>query len=218
MQIRHMQELTRGYLLSVEGIDGSGKSTLCKNLYKLLSERYPTLLTKEPGDTPLGQQLRTIVQEKKVPICAKAEYLLFATDRAQHFDQCILPALAEKKIVLSDRLADSSLVYQGYGRDLDTDMIETINTWAMNRRLPDLTLYVAITQEEAIKRIKKRNLALTSFEKEKEEFVEKLLDGFDAIFASRDNVVYLDGMLSPETLAHEAFDSIVNFIEHKRLL
>src|SRR5438128_3339250 len=103
-----MHKLKKGILIAIEGIDGSGKSSLAKNLYQeLLNQKYAVLLTKEPGGSPLGLQLRTIVQEKKVAVCAKAEFMLFATDRAQHLDQVIIHALDEGKIVISDRMTDS---------------------------------------------------------------------------------------------------------------
>src|SRR5438067_1616217 len=111
---------TQGMLITIEGIDGSGKSTLAKNLYQhLIANDVDALLTREPGATPLGKALRTILQEKNVAVCDQAEYLLFAADRAQHFKDTIIPALAKGTVVISDRMADSSLVYQGYGRGLN---------------------------------------------------------------------------------------------------
>lgn len=208
--------VNRGILVAIEGIDGSGKSTLAKNLYALLTQQgCSTVLTKEPGGTQLGKQLRTILQEKNVPVCQKAEYLLFATDRAQHFEELIIPALQNKKIVISDRMADSSLAYQGFGRGLDLNMISTINAWAMQNIKPNITFYVEISVETAIERIIARNEKLTSFEKENREFMERIINGFSAIFKKRTDVVYLDGTLKPEMLAEQAMHYLQQWIQEQ---
>ncbi len=204
-----MHSLKQGILIAVEGIDGSGKSTLVKHITEQLSSQLPIIATKEPGGTPLGKQLRTLVQERTVPLCSKAEYLLFATDRAQHFDELIIPALANNKIVISDRMADSSLIYQGYGRGLDMNIIKTVNTWAMNAIQPHITLYVRITPNKAYQRLIERNQKLTSFEQEKREFFEQLALGFDTIYTDRPDVVWLDGSKNPTQIAQEAISSIL---------
>ncbi len=208
-----MHILNKGILIAIEGIDGSGKSSLAKNLHQeLLAQKYEALLTKEPGATPLGQQLRTLVQEKKVSICPKAEFLLFATDRAQHFEQVIIPALREKKIIISDRMADSSLVYQGYGRELDKQMITTVNDWAMNGIKPDVTVFVRVSAEIATARIMKRKLELTSFEKEKQDFILKLIDGFEALYKNRKDVIIIDGNHALEEVTHQATTAVIEWI------
>ena len=138
-------KLSRGLLVSVEGIDGCGKSSFMLAIKKLLEEHsLPFLLTKEPGDTPLGKHIREILLSKTVDICPKAEYLLFAVDRAQHFHEVVSPALCDIKIVVSDRMADSSLIYQGYARGLEIDVIQNINQWAMNNIAPDIVFYLKI--------------------------------------------------------------------------
>jgi len=214
-----MHTLKKGILIAIEGIDGSGKSSLAQNLYAhLQQEAYPAVLTKEPGATSLGKQLRTIVQEKKVPICSQAEYLLFATDRAQHFNEYIIPWLAQKKLIISDRMADSSLVYQGYGRGLDKTMIATINAWAMNNIRPDKTIFVRVDAAIAAQRIAARNAALTSFEKEKNEFIQKLVHGFDELYKKRDDVITIDGALPMETVTHNAYTALITWIQQQQLL
>jgi dTMP kinase len=184
------QNPQRGILIAIEGIDGSGKSTLARHLYDALKETYTKVkLTKEPGDTKVGQKIREIVQT--TPLDAKTEYLLFAADRAEHFSKVIQPLLKENYIIISDRLADSSLAYQGYGRDLNTGMIETINRWAMNNVndikdiKPNLTIFVKVPVETALERIQKRNETVTTFEKE--QFLEKVAKGFKTIYKENYN-------------------------------
>lgn len=207
-----MISLKKGILIAIEGIDGSGKSTLAKNLYQFLNQKYAVLLTKEPGGTQLGQQLRQLVQEKKMPICSKAEFLLFATDRAQHFHELIIPALEQNKIVISDRMSDSSLVYQGYGRGLDIATIAMINTWVMNNVKPDITIFVKVSAQTAMNRIVARNAELTSFEKEKQDFIERLVTGFDTLYKNRTDVIILDGNQSVDIIAQSAYSAVEQWI------
>jgi len=211
--------IKQGILITLEGIDGSGKSTLAKNLFAGLQQKnMPVLLTKEPGGTSLGKQIRSMVQEKTMPICAKSEFLLFAADRAQHFQELIIPALQQKKIVISDRMADSSLVYQGFGRGLDVKIIQTVNDFAMDHLKPNLTFYVKVPVEVALERLKARNLELTSFEKEDISFMQRLHLGFETIFKNKNHVITLDGQESPDILAMQATAIVEQWMSAKNRL
>ncbi len=202
---------SHGLLVNIEGIDGSGKSTLIHNVHALLTAtEQEVILTKEPGGTELGIELKKILQQKDEPIGAMTEFLLFATDRAQHFEQIVMPALVADKIVISDRMADSSLAYQGYGRGVDTDMITLINAWAMRNIAPDITIYVMLDPETAFTRFTERGSDLSSFEKEKKEFWQRVISGYETIFAKRKNVIQLDGTLAPDTIAQQACEAIIN--------
>ena len=208
-----MIQLPNGLLISIEGIDGSGKSSLAKGLeFNLIKKEFSVVLTKEPGGTELGKTLRSKLLTKDVPVSIKTEHLLFATDRSQHSDQIIMPALQKGSIVISDRMGDSSLVYQGYGRGLDIEMLTTINNWAMNNRQPDIVFYLKISADEAYKRIEKRNEALTSFEKET-EFMHTLEKGFDDIFVGRSNVITLDALQPKEILVKAGLSYIRQWIK-----
>jgi len=213
-----MHKLARGILIAIEGIDGSGKSTLSRDLHQTLQQQsFSVTLTHEPGATPLGIQLRTILHEKKVPVSNKAEYLLFAADRAQHFDDVIMPQLQQNNLIISDRMADSSLVYQGYGRGLALDILRTINDWAMQGRHPDVVIYVKIPIEVALERLKRRK-KLSSFEKEKETFTNTLINGFNELLGSRDNVITLDGQEPPHMVTQKAMDAVISWIKQNNLL
>lgn len=201
-----MQTIPNGFLISIEGIDGSGKSSLAKNMHQQLSD-YQCVLTKEPGGTPLGEKIRSILLAADAEMCPKAEFLLFAASRAEHFEELVIPSLQDGSIVISDRMADSSVVYQGYARGLDINTIKSINTWAMNNVAPTLTFYLKLSVKEALERIKKRNHELTVFEKE-EAFIHKTLNAFEDLFKNQDNVVILDATKSPETLAQQAVKEI----------
>ncbi len=211
-----MMQEKPGILIAVEGIDGSGKSTLVHNLASQLQLHFPVITTKEPGGTSLGSELRKLLQIQPVPLSEKAEYLLFAADRAQHFSQVVLPALQANKLVLSDRMSDSSLVYQGYARGLPIEMITMVNTWVMDNRFPNLVLYVDISIEEASERIKKRNIPLSAFEQHI-SFIKKLDAGFKELYKNKDNVIVIAGNQAPEQLAKEAFTKVIAWIENQQL-
>lgn len=196
-----------GMLIVIEGIDGAGKSTLAQGLAQRLKvPGQEIVLTKQPGGSLLGKELRAILQTQPIPITPVAEYLLFAADRAQHIQEVIKPALARGAIVISDRMADSSLAYQGYGRGVDCNQIRTINKWVMQGVQPDIIFYLKISSHKAAQRIQTRT-SLTAFEKEQMTFTEKLIAGFSEIFTQRENVITLDGSLTPDmvtSLAHKA--------------
>lgn len=214
-----MQTLKRGILIAIEGIDGAGKTVLAQNLAQLFTNKnFPTFPTREPGGTELGKQIRSLLHNKSNSMAAKTEYLLFAADRAQHFEEFIIPHLEENKLIITDRCGDSSLVYQGFGRDLDLDTLMLVNRWAMNHYEPDLVCYLRIDTKTAHDRLVKRGAALSSFEKESGAFLEKLVKGFDTIFYERPHVIQLDGKQSPETVSSEAFKKIMTWIEENNLL
>lgn len=200
-----------GLLVAIEGIDGSGKTTVARLAKKILEGKgLNVLLTKEPGQTVLGEKIRSILQQEKKIICDKSEFLLFAANRAQHFKELIIPELQKGTIIISDRLSDSSLAYQGYGRDLDIDIIKTVNKWCMENIEPDIIIYIDIDEATAMERIYKRKEDLTDFEREKTIFWKKVKLGFKEIFSNRKNVFILDGKLPEESLAQKAVAIIEN--------
>ncbi|HSW73950.1 MAG TPA: dTMP kinase [Candidatus Limnocylindria bacterium] len=214
-----MQLLSRGVLISLEGIDGSGKTTLTHNLAQALSDQQlPVVITKEPGGSALGKQLRTIVQTQAGSISAKAEFLLFAADRAQHFDELIMPGLHANNIVISDRMADSSLVYQGYGRGLDRATLTIINQWAMQGRLPDVTIYVRIRPEIAHQRLLARKKTLTAFEQEQQSFFNRLVSGYEELYKNRSDVIIVEGEQQEENVAHEAVSMVTKYLKNNNII
>jgi len=214
-----MQQLKRGILIAIEGIDGCGKSTLARALHAACHEYgITTMLTKEPGGSALGKQLRDILQKQDSPLEPKAEYLLFAADRAEHFTKIIIPALRNNQLIISDRMGDSSIAYQGYGRGLDIHMIEHVNTWTMNHIKPDLILYITIDPLIAQERIRTRNEALTRFEQEDTAFIHRLAHGFDTLFKNRKEVITLDGTHSVQQLTQTAFTAIIAWLHSQQLI
>lgn len=170
----------RGYFITFEGPDGAGKSTQIQLLNDYLkAEGWDTVLTREPGGTPIGEKIRSIILDvenrEMNPI---AEMLLYAAARAQHVSQLIKPALEEGKIVLCDRFVDSSIAYQGFGRELGVDMVEGVNHFALQGIVPDLTILFAIDPEKGLERGRTRHRGMDRLEKEQMDFHKKVYEGF----------------------------------------
>ena len=202
-----------GTFIAIEGIDGCGKTTLITFLKeRLTQENIPTVFTKEPGGSALGRPLRELLNQQPVPIDPKAEFLLFAADRAQHMREVIMPGLGRGEMIITDRCADSSLAYQGYGLGLDKEMIRQINRWAMNDIQPDTVIYLRLSPEQSMERIKTHRAHKTTFELRPLSFWEKVLNGYDEIFKERDNVITIDAMLSPEQVLETAWQAIRKFL------
>ena len=206
--------MDNGLFITFEGIDGCGKTSLLARLTKLWSAHCTVLQTKEPGGSALGKQLRTILQEQTIPLDPKAEFLLFAADRSQHFSTIVLPALEQGVLVLSDRCADSSIAYQGYGGGLPVTTITQINRWAMQNRQPDITVYLRITPEIAEQRFIKRNEKLTAFELRGAAYWNKVIHGFETLYTGKQNVVIIDGSATPDEVFEEALVGITSLVAH----
>ena len=146
--------------ITFEGIEGTGKSTQIAMLDELIKSRgVPTLLTREPGGSTLGQELRRLLLHMDSQgMSSSAELFLYLADRAQHVAQVIRPALAEGKWVLSDRFADSTVVYQGYGRGLDPRTLHSLNEVAVGGLWPDLTVLLDLPAETGLNRALARNM------------------------------------------------------------
>ncbi|MDR1013341.1 MAG: dTMP kinase [Lactobacillales bacterium] len=146
----------KGIFITVEGPEGSGKTSLIKGLLPLLKERSNALImaTREPGGIPLAERIRGVILDlQSEEMDEKTESLLFAASRREHLVKKILPALKEGKIVIVDRFVDSSLVYQGVGRGLGIETIVALNAFVTGDLEPDLTLYLDLKPEEGLARI-----------------------------------------------------------------
>ena len=194
--------LTQGLLITFEGGDGAGKSTLMKGLYRLLEERGESVIqTRAPGGTHLGEKIRSLLLESKTPLSDRSELFLFLADRAQHMQEVISPALSSGKIVLCDRFNDSTIAYQGVARGLDADKVNALCLFATDGKIPDLTFYLDIAPEIGIARSLHKTGEKDRIESESLDFHEKIRQAFLHI-AKQDpkRVRVLDATQSPETL------------------
>lgn len=162
-----------GLFITFEGIDGVGKSTQANLLEEYLrSFGHDVVRTLEPGGTELGQEIRQLLLHRKGHVAARAEALLFAADRAHHVETKIKPALAAGSFVISDRYFDSSVAYQGAGRELSMDEVRHINVWATGGLLPNLTILLDLDAAAARSRRQATGTSEDRIEQAKLEFFE----------------------------------------------
>jgi dTMP kinase len=196
--------------ITFEGIEGCGKTTQIGHLTSFFKKnRHPFLLTREPGGTKVGEKIRQILlSSDNAGLEPMAELFLYVADRIQHYRQVILPALRQGKVVLCDRFADATTVYQGFGRGLDLAWIEEIHSRALENAKPDLTflldLPVEVGLKRAWKRLKKDQTGEDRFEKEALDFHRRIREGY-LILARKEpsRIIVLDGMKDEETLHGE---------------
>ncbi len=174
--------------IAFEGGEGSGKSTQAA----LVAERLDALLTREPGGSPLGAQLRSLLLDSgDYALSPRSEALMMAADRAQHLQEIILPALSEGRHVVSDRSVYSSLAYQGGGRELGVDQIRAFNDWAIYGRWPDIVVYLRVDRSVAVSRL---NRSLDRIEQEDDGFHVRVGATFDALAAEEpERWIVVDG-------------------------
>lgn len=188
--------MKKGLFITFEGIDGCGKTTQIKLLQEYLENKgYTVILTREPGAKGLGEKLREILLNYDGDVSSNCESFLFLADRAQHIDTIIKPAIDKGTIVLCDRHIDSTVAYQGYGRELNLEQIKYLNNIATNGVKPDITFILDIDIDTSLERIGKgrdrmENAGRKFFERVRNGYIEiskqeparvKLLNGKDAI-------------------------------------
>ena len=147
--------MSKGFLVSLEGPEGAGKTSVLEALIPILEDRgVEVLTTREPGGVLIGEKIREVILDPShTEMDLKTELLLYIASRRQHLVEKVLPALAAGKLVIMDRFIDSSVAYQGFGRGLDIDAIDWLNQFATDGLKPDLTLYFDIAVEEGLARI-----------------------------------------------------------------
>ena len=201
----------RGAFLTVEGLDGSGKGTQIERLSDALDRwGFEVVHTREPGGTPIGEKIREILLDKgNTAMTDVTEALLYAASRAQHVREKILPAVAEGKVVLCDRFLDSSVAYQGGGRQLGIDEVLRINAPAAEDAMPDLTVYLDIDHRESLK----RRCAASEpdrLEMEAESFHARVEDGYHQLIArDPDRFVVVDASKTRDEIAAEIQDKVI---------
>ncbi len=190
--------------ITVEGIDGAGKTTFMEKLAAFFIERGEKVLcTREPGGTSVGKAIRSLVLQEEMT--SKTELFLFLADRVEHIEKVIQPALKEKKIVLSDRYNDSTIVYQGAGRGLGMDWVENLCLEACGDCIPDKTFFLDIPPERAQERLTQQKDRL---EKEDVTFYQRIREGFLSLVQRHERIILLDALQSPRAVFEQAMDRI----------
>lgn len=200
--------------ITIEGTEGSGKTTVAKELAKLLKENgHDVVHTREPGGTPISESIRNVILDRNhTTMDGRTEALLYAASRRQHLVEKIWPALKEGKVVLCDRFLDSSLAYQGYARGLGYDEVLNINLFATENTYPDLTLFFVIKPEDGLQRIaKNKNREVNRLDLEKLPFHQKVYDAFMELTKKfPERFVIIDASKTLPEVIDDAYNAIVS--------
>lgn len=197
--------------ISLEGGEGAGKSTQAKFLAAFLqSQGYAVVLTREPGGTDLGITIRQLFLDKAItPI---TELYLLLADRSHHVSYLIRPALAEGKVVITDRFCDSTLAYQGFGHGLDCDLINSLNKIATGGLLPDITFWLDVDPQVGLERAKAKKLHSDRLENFDLTFHQRVRLGFEYIWQrERDRVKRIDANLTTEAVSQTILELLKKY-------
>ncbi|MCD5383656.1 dTMP kinase [candidate division WOR-3 bacterium] len=193
------------FFITFEGIEGCGKTTQAELLYNYIQDKgFSSILTREPGGSDISERIREILLDhSSQDMVSLTELFLYLASRAQHTEKVIKPALAQGKIVLSDRYADASIVYQGDARGVSTTLIKQLNKTATGGLLPNLTFLLDLEADIALKRLKKRD----RFEVESIEFHKRVRAGYLKLSReNRDRIVLLNGERPLQQIHNEIKD------------
>ncbi len=204
-----------GLFITLEGGDGSGKSTQSQALAAWLRDAGRTVLeTREPGGTDLGVELREIILHRRGYIAPRAEALLYAADRAHHIATLVRPALERGEVVLQDRYLDSSVAYQGAGRVLAPTEVRDLSLWATEGLLPHLTVLLDLDPELGRARLDASRTRYDRLEAEQAEFHERVRQGYLALAADEpDRWLVLDASLPVDELQSSIRDRVSHLLD-----
>jgi dTMP kinase len=201
--------MNKGLLITFEGPDGSGKTTQISLLKKYLADKgFEVIYTREPGGTNISEKIRDIILDNKnSEMSAMCEALLYASSRAQLVHDVIKPALSQGKVVVMDRFVESSIVYQGIGRNLGVDRIRSINDAATEGLKPDITFMLTIPFEEGLKR-KEKQKSFDRLENSGDDFHKRVYEGYMGLANSANYIKVVDA----DRTAEEVHKDIINVI------
>lgn len=205
----------KGKFITLEGPDGSGKTTVSLEIVtKLKKMGYKVLLTREPGGVDIAEQIRKVILDKNnIAMDSKTEALLYAAARRQHLVEKVLPALEEGYIVICDRFVDSSLAYQGVGRQLGIDKVYQMNLFAIEDIMPDKTIFFDIDYKLGLERIKSNKRESDRLDNASLDFHKKVYEGYLAICNKYpDRIVKIDASLNVESVVDLVLEEINKII------
>jgi dTMP kinase len=207
--------MARGRLITIEGIDGAGKTTLGLALVSALqAQGIDARLLREPGGVRTAELIRTLVKDPELRIGPRAEALLYAAARAQLVEEAVEPLLADGVYVLLDRFVDSSLAYQGAGRGLGIAAVRTINEFATRSLTPDVTLLLSVDPSLGRRRSQERPAPSDRLEREQDEFFERIAAAYGELAeASPERIRTLDGSQPPGAVLERALAEIREVLE-----
>jgi dTMP kinase len=210
VRTRYLPRVARGKLITIEGLDGAGKSTLARALVETLHARGLRVeLLREPGGVETSERIRTLVKDPALSVAPRTEALLYAAARAQLVEQRLLPLLGEGAIVLLDRYVDSSLAYQGAARGLGVEQVREINSFATGSLQADRTLLLRISPAAGRERQAARDERPDRLEQEDVEFYACIAAAYDELAAAEpDRIRVLDASFTPATVLADALTAL----------
>ena len=204
----------RGLFITIEGPDGSGKSTQIENIKKFFEDKnIEIVFTREPGGTAIGERIRELILDNSFSeMDSMTEAMLYAASRAQHVAQIIRPALEAGKVVVCDRFVDSSLAYQGYGRGLGED-VEVINSYAVKECMSDITFLMKLDPDVGKHRIEENRESQDRLEHEKLAFHKKVYEGYLKLEEKySDRIVGIDASMGIDEIKDEIYTKLEEII------
>jgi dTMP kinase len=206
--------MAQGTLITIEGLDGAGKTTLADGLARELTGRgIPMRLLREPGGVDVSERIRALVKDPALDVLARTEALLYAAARAQLVEQLLRPLLHEGAVVLLDRFVDSSLAYQGAGRSLGVGEIRAINLFATGGLAPDRTLLLRISPADGRARQHERALEPDRLEREGESFFAVIASAYDELArAEPGRIRVIDAGQSTEQVLQDALTAVADLL------
>ena len=204
--------MKNGIIISFEGPDGAGKTTVLEQVLPVLQEKgYDIITTREPGGVEIAERIRDVILDvNHVAMDNKTELLLYMAARRQHYVEKVLPALEAGKVVLIDRFIDSSIAYQGAGRGLDKDIIRRLNDFATDGRKPDLTLYFDVESEIGLARIAKNSeREANRLDLEKLDMHKRVREGYLALTEQEKRIVTIDASRELAEVVSETLHTIL---------
>ena len=208
----------KGYFITLEGPDGSGKSTVAKKIVeKLTADGYEVVHTREPGGIEISEDIRNIILDpKNTMMDAKTEALLYAASRRQHLVERVFPAVNAGKIVICERFVDSSLAYQGCGRQIGVDEVLGINLFAIDNTYPDMTIYLDVDEEIGLKRLSNRKFK-DRLDQESIEFHHRVKQGYEEVLRRfKDRIKIVDASKSFEEVVDDTYALVLGLINGNR--
>ena len=200
--------MKKGLLVSLEGPDGAGKSSVLEALVPILEENgHQVVTTREPGGVPISEAIREVIlDQKNTEMDGKTELLLYIASRRQHLIEKVLPALESGKLVIMDRFIDSSVAYQGFGRGLGVSDIEWLNRFATDGLKPDVTLYFDLDVEEGLARIaRNKNREVNRLDLEGLDMHRRVRQGYLYAFENEpDRIVKIDASQTLESVVQDS--------------
>lgn len=204
--------MKNGIIISFEGPDGAGKTTVLEQVLPVLQEKgYDIITTREPGGVEIAERIRDVILDvNHVAMDNKTELLLYMAARRQHYVEKVLPALEAGKVVLIDRFIDSSIAYQGAGRGLDKDIITRLNDFATDGRKPDLTLYFDVESEIGLARIAKNaEREVNRLDLEKLDMHKRVREGYLVLTEQEKRIVTIDASRELADVVSETLHTIL---------